>query len=227
LDRLSRDAHFLLGLEKAGVDFVAVDMPNANGVLMDTSERDREIRAARAAGVPLTVLAARHGVSKQRVSEIARRAPAPEIALTPGLCRRLRRAAGLTQEQLAAATGLQAVSIGFYERGRSRCGPAIWRKSSRYSGIQSSRQCSPRRCLNTWPRVVSSPTTASPPLGRAVQASAWKANAPPSSTTWTVAAGRRARHPYTENFWCGDYRCPMGTASGGVRGGIILTRNAE
>ena len=29
LDRLSRDAHFLLGLEKAGVEFVAADMPNA------------------------------------------------------------------------------------------------------------------------------------------------------------------------------------------------------
>jgi DNA invertase Pin-like site-specific DNA recombinase len=26
IDRLSRDAHFLLGLEKAGVDFVAADM---------------------------------------------------------------------------------------------------------------------------------------------------------------------------------------------------------
>jgi DNA invertase Pin-like site-specific DNA recombinase len=30
LDRLSRNAHFLLGLEKAGVEFVAVDMPHAN-----------------------------------------------------------------------------------------------------------------------------------------------------------------------------------------------------
>lgn len=30
LDRLSRDAHFLFGLEKAGVRFVAADMPDAN-----------------------------------------------------------------------------------------------------------------------------------------------------------------------------------------------------
>lgn len=30
LDRLSRDVHFLTGLEKAGVDFVACDLPDAN-----------------------------------------------------------------------------------------------------------------------------------------------------------------------------------------------------
>jgi len=34
LDRLSRDAHFLLGLQKAGVQFVAADMPEANEMVV-------------------------------------------------------------------------------------------------------------------------------------------------------------------------------------------------
>jgi len=34
LDRLSRDAHFLLGLQKAGVKFVAADMPEANEMIV-------------------------------------------------------------------------------------------------------------------------------------------------------------------------------------------------
>src|SRR5829696_7869704 len=34
LDRLSRDAHFLLGLQKAGVRFVAADMPEANATVV-------------------------------------------------------------------------------------------------------------------------------------------------------------------------------------------------
>ena len=32
--RLSRDAHFLLGLQKAGVKFVAADMPEANEMVV-------------------------------------------------------------------------------------------------------------------------------------------------------------------------------------------------
>jgi DNA invertase Pin-like site-specific DNA recombinase len=51
LDRLSRDAHFLLGLDKAGVDFIAADMPGANrmtvGIMAVVAEEERRMIAAR------------------------------------------------------------------------------------------------------------------------------------------------------------------------------------
>jgi DNA invertase Pin-like site-specific DNA recombinase len=46
LDRLSRDAHFLIGLQKAGVDFVAADMPEANkltvSIMALVAQQERE-----------------------------------------------------------------------------------------------------------------------------------------------------------------------------------------
>ena len=51
LDRLSRDAHFLLGLQKAGVKFVAVDMPEANelvvGLMALIAQAERQMISAR------------------------------------------------------------------------------------------------------------------------------------------------------------------------------------
>src|ERR1700730_9289874 len=51
LDRLSRDAYFLLGLEKAGVDFVAADMPTANrltvGIMAMVADEERRVISAR------------------------------------------------------------------------------------------------------------------------------------------------------------------------------------
>ena len=66
LDRLSRDAHFLLGLQKAAIPFVAADNPNANelmvGMLAVWAQHERKmisertkaaLAAARARGVKL------------------------------------------------------------------------------------------------------------------------------------------------------------------------------
>jgi DNA invertase Pin-like site-specific DNA recombinase len=51
IDRLSRDAAFLLGLQKAGVKFLAVDMPEANtltvGIMALVAQQEREMISAR------------------------------------------------------------------------------------------------------------------------------------------------------------------------------------
>jgi DNA invertase Pin-like site-specific DNA recombinase len=124
IDRLSRDAHFLLGLEKAGVDFVAADMPNANrltvGIMAMIAEEERRMISARTkaalaaakrrgvklggyrAGAKLTATIRKAGqeanarIAAERAADIA-----PIIA----------------ELQATGATSLQAIAAGLNERG--------------------------------------------------------------------------------------------------------------
>ena len=91
LDRLSRDAHFLLGLEKAGVDFVAADMPQANrltiGIMavMAEDERRRISERTKAALAVVKPLGVKLGGDRGARSTAKKR-------VTPGHCSRPRRA---------------------------------------------------------------------------------------------------------------------------------------
>src|SRR5215204_5044648 len=83
--RLRRDAHFLLGLEKAGVDFVAADMPTANrltvGIMAMVADEERcmiskrtkeALAATRARGV--TLGGNRGSIISAEAREISRKA---------------------------------------------------------------------------------------------------------------------------------------------------------
>jgi len=124
IDRLSRDAHFLLGLEKAGVDFVAADMPNANrltvGIMAMLAEEERRMISARTkaalaaakrrgvklggfrAGAKLTAKARKAGHAAN-----ARRAASRAADLAPVI----------SELQAAGATSLQAIADGLNGRG--------------------------------------------------------------------------------------------------------------
>lgn len=123
LDRLSRDAHFLLGLEKAGVDFVAADMPHANrltvGIMAMVADEERRmisqrtkaaLAAAKKRGVKLG------GDRGARLSRIARKAGRDAQAASAR--NRASDLAPIIQElQQAGTTTLSGIARAFNERG--------------------------------------------------------------------------------------------------------------
>jgi DNA invertase Pin-like site-specific DNA recombinase len=133
IDRLSRDAHFLLGLEKAGVEFVAVDMPQMSRAMLGMravfaeeerrliSERTKHpLQAAKARGVKLGGRRAGAGVpddARQRgrkAQQSAARQRASDLA------------SDIANLQATGAATLQALANGLNARGIPAARGGAW-----------------------------------------------------------------------------------------------------
>jgi len=109
LDRLSRDAHFLLGLQKAGVEFVAADMPTANrltvGIMALVAEEERRMISKRT----------KEALAAARRRGVKLGSPAPERGAAVGLPRaavaRKRKAADFASSVLPAIKELRATGL--------------------------------------------------------------------------------------------------------------------
>lgn len=123
LDRLSRDAHFLLGLEKAGVDFVCADMPNANrltvGIMAMVAEEERRMISKRTkeALAAAKKRGTRLGGDRGVVPSKKTRALAVEVLKARADAKAADLAPIIKELQAAGKTSLRAIADGLNEQG--------------------------------------------------------------------------------------------------------------
>lgn len=135
LDRLARNASFLLGLKDAGVDFVAVDQPFANrlvvGILALVAEAEAEAISARtkAALAAAKARGVRLGSPRQNATEAGRRLGnergiATSRARADQQAKRLR--ATIAELNEAGITSARAVAAALNNRGIPAPRGGVW-----------------------------------------------------------------------------------------------------
>jgi DNA invertase Pin-like site-specific DNA recombinase len=132
LDRLSRDAAFLLNLQKAGVRFVATDMPEANelvvGIMAVVAQAERNMISARTKAA-LAAAKAR-GVKLGNPSNLRNQALGAARASDARTRRSLARAADLApilaEVRAAGAASLRQVAVALNARGIPAARGGAW-----------------------------------------------------------------------------------------------------
>jgi DNA invertase Pin-like site-specific DNA recombinase len=124
LDRLSRNAHFLLGLKEAGVDFVAADMPTANrltvGIMAMVAEEEGRMISER---TKAALAAARRrnvqlgGYNKNPKLTVQARKAGQEANARTAAERATVIGPMIAELQAAGAASLRAIAAGLNERG--------------------------------------------------------------------------------------------------------------
>jgi DNA invertase Pin-like site-specific DNA recombinase len=131
LDRLSRDAHFLLGLQEAGARFVAADMPEANemvvGIMAVVAQAERKMISAR---TKAALAAKARGVQLGRPENLQNQ----EVGRERGRARRTtlagERAADLqpiiADVQVTGVRSLRVIAAGLNQRGIPAARGGAW-----------------------------------------------------------------------------------------------------
>ena len=132
LDRLSRDLHFIAGLMKSGIDFIACDFPQANKltihILAAVAEHERELISARTKAALRAAKERGKELGSKNLAEIRKRGTASNQA------RARARAANvlpiIEQIKASGAVTLEAIANALNERGVSAPRGGEWHKTT-------------------------------------------------------------------------------------------------